>query len=699
MQSGSSTSYAISLILVFGSYVVTALFGLSVQPVNTFAALIWPPTGIAIAALTLGGYRLWPAIFLAAFAANFYTGAPLFVSLGIGMGNTLEGLVGAYLLRTFRSGSIEFSFGNLKETIVFIFGAALGASFVSATIGVASLSLGGIVPGFDIDRSWLAWFVGDVIGALIVAPFLLRWLSEPTSQMSWLRSAEMAGSAIATGIVAWLVFWYRDIAAPYPVLIPLLWAALRSGPRGTTLSLLVLSAVAITGTLNGGGPFYAVPLETALLQLQLFLGTIAMIFLVFTAIVEDRRRAAVTLERQVGDLEHLLTRLRSEDTAKNEFIATLAHELRNPLAPIVSSIELLRQSGKASVVKQAHLMEKHARSLSRLLNDLLDVSRISAHKLEIEKKQLYLCAPIAQAVESVTPLVGEKNQILNVSINPRPILIEADPLRLEQIVANLLGNASKYTQSGGTITLSVSKDAEEVVIVVQDNGTGIPMEMVTRIFEPFLQIKRTQASSSGIGVGLTVTKRLVELHGGIIEVRSEGEGRGSEFTVRLPLPAPGAFLQETKKDAKRRHRPLAPLRILIVDDNVDAGNALGKLLGIRGHEVTLAQDGASALRMAPLVRPDTIILDIGLPDIDGYETAERLKKAGFEGALIALTGYGQERDKNKAKEAGFAHHLTKPVSLGAVEEALAKVIPHDVPRDQNTKEPVTVDFPQQFVGS
>ncbi|MBI2610520.1 MASE1 domain-containing protein [Candidatus Kaiserbacteria bacterium] len=695
----SGTPYVVVLLIVFGTYLGTALLGLSVQPVNTFATLIWPPAGIAIASLTLGGYRLWPAVFLAAFLANFYTGAPAAVAWGIGVGNTFEALAGSYILRNLQPRALEFSFGNLRETLVFAFGAALGASLISATIGVGSLALGGVLPAAEVERTWIAWWVGNVLGVLIVAPFLLRWLSEPFYRMSFLRSAEIVGVAAASGLVAWLVFWHQDVAAPYPVLVPLVWAALRTGPRGTTLAILVVAGVAIAGTLAGSGPFFQLPLERALLQLQLFLGTVTTIFLVFTAIVEDRRRAADTLGKQVDHLENLLERLRAEDQAKNEFIATLAHELRNPLSPIVSTIELLKRGEKVDIARQASIMEKHAKSLSSLLNDLLDVSRISAQKLEIEKKPVYLGASIAQAVESVEPLMQEKNHILNVSINPRPILLEADPVRLEQIVTNLLSNAAKYTPAGGTITLSATREGSQAVIVMQDTGIGIEAPMLTRIFEPFLQIKRANSAEAGIGVGLAVTKKLIELHGGTIEAKSEGTGKGSEFTVRLPLPPHGAFVKETRKEAARRQRPLSPLRILVVDDNVDAANALGKLLGIRGHEVTLAQDGTSALRIVPLLKPDVVVLDIGLPDFDGYEVARRLKKAKFEGPLIALTGYGQDRDKKKTKEAGFAHHLTKPVSLAAIEEALSKVVSGGLLSQEAPKVEAVAKVPAQFVRS
>lgn len=678
----SLAPYAVLLTVVFAAYVGAALFGLSVQPMNTFATLIWAPTGIALAALTLAGYRLWPAVFFGALIANLFVGAPIAVALGIASGNTLEALAGSFLLRKIRSGTLEFSFANLKETLVFIFGSALGATTISASIGVTSLVLGNIVPAAELTGTWITWWIGDVLGALIVAPFLLRWLSEPYTDRSLMQHAELFATATASGLVTWAVFWTGMLPAPYPIIIPLAWAALRTGPRGITLSILVVAGTAISGTLTSGGPFLTgeITRVVALMDVQVFLGTIAAIFLIFTAVVADRRRAADALEAQVGELEQVLERLRSEDSAKNEFIATLAHELRNPLSPIVSSIELLKRREKVDIGKQAALMEKHTQSLSRLLNDLLDVSRISSQQLTIEKKPLYICSSVAKAIESVEHLMLAKNHILNVSIHPRPLLIEADPVRLEQIISNLLANAAKYTPQGGVITLSVRREGMDAVLVVQDSGIGIEKPMLSKIFEPFLQLKRGTAEG-GIGVGLAVTKKLVELHGGSIDVTSEGPGTGSEFTVRIPLPAPGAFLEETPQHASARKRPQSPLRILVVDDNVDAGNALGKLLGIRGHEITLAQDGTSALRMAPLLKPDVIILDIGLPDIDGYEVAKKIKKHNLSAPLIALTGYGQDRDKKRAKDAGFAYHLTKPVSLATIEEALVKVLPPASPSE------------------
>jgi len=220
----------------------------------------------------------------------------------------------------------------------------------------------------------------------------------------------------------------------------------------------------------------------------------------------------------------------------------------------------------------------------------------------------------------------------------------------------------------------VTRQGTQAVITVKDNGIGIPAHMMARIFDPFLQVKRAKSAEGGIGIGLSLTKRLVEMHGGTIEAESLGEGKGSVFTVHLPLPAPGQFVENSSESSRTRKRTLPKLKILIVDDNVDAANALGKLLGLQGHEVSLAQDGASAMRMAPLVSPDAIILDIGLPDLDGYEIARRLKKSKIVCPLIALTGYGQASDKTKARSAGFSEHLTKPVSLARVEEALSRVL-------------------------
>ena len=688
------TRYFTLLAMIFIAYTATAKLGLSIQPVNDFATLIWPPTGIALAALILWGYRLAPAVFLGAFVANFTTGATLVVSLGIASGNTLEAVLGTFLLRSFVG--MDFSFGHLRESIAFIICGVVLAPLLAATIGAITLELGGMISAADFLATWITWWIGDALGALVVAPFLLRWFSNPYYDRSTWQYVEMAFVIVAVSAVTFVIFWTPIFPFLYLAFVPLVWATLRTGPRGLTLSILLMAIIALSGTLTGHGPYASYPAEQKLLLLQTFIATTTAMFLMFVSTVEDRRRSTKQLATQVLELESAMEKIRFEDQAKTEFLAILAHELRNPLAPILSSLELIKvhARGRADTLRLISTAEKNAHNMSKLLDDLLEISRISGKKFKLKTRSVDIRECIQQAVQAVEPMIRERGHTLERATPAEPLYLDVDPLRIEQILVNLLSNAVKYTPPRGRIALTCTRDARYLLLTVRDTGVGIEKEMQGRIFEPFVQINRDSSVLGGVGIGLSLTKRLVEMHGGTIEVLSEGEGRGSEFRVRIPLIAPKESAggseeleQRHASDAEigtregvgrgasgKRPRPkLMPLDILVVDDNVDAATALGKLLEARGHDVMLCHDGASTLTSAESFKPDAIFIDIGLPDMSGYEVARELRKRGSPSALIALTGYGQESDKAKAREAGFAYHLTKPVSLAQIEEALAIV--------------------------
>lgn len=670
-------SYIASLALVFIAYAATAKIGLSIYPVHEFATLIWPPTGIALAVLVLRGYKLAPAIFLAALLVNFTTGATLVVSLGIATGNTLEAIVGAFLLRIFVG--IDFSFGHLRESIAFIICGAIVAPIVSATIGVTSLELGGMIANSDFAPMWITWWAGDALGALVVAPFLIRWLSRPYYERTAAHYLEMTAVIMVISASTFVIFWTPFFPFVYPIFVPLVWAALRCGPRGVTLSILLMSIISLTGTLSGHGPYSSFPIHLELLFLHTFIATAAAIFLIFASIVEDRRRSTQQLRVQVDQLEKAMGKIRTEDDAKTEFLAILAHELRNPLAPMLSSLELMKAYVKEREPSRlVATIEKHTRSISRLLDDLLEVSRISAKQFKLRPRLFDVRESIEHAIQTVEPARRARGHTLDRTTPADALYIEADPLRLEQIIVNLLNNAAKYTPPGGRIALTCLRERDDLVISVRDSGIGIEKNMLDKIFEPFVQINKTSSVRGGVGIGLSLTKRLVEMHGGSIAVSSEGEGHGSEFRVRIPLRMPERTknveaVVAPKKKAAHIGRAPKSLEILVVDDNIDAATALGKLLEARGHTVALAHDGTSTLKIAKATKPRVVILDIGLPDMTGYQVARELKKLNIASALIALTGYGQESDKAKARDAGFAYHLTKPVGLAQLEEALAHV--------------------------
>jgi PAS domain S-box-containing protein len=369
--------------------------------------------------------------------------------------------------------------------------------------------------------------------------------------------------------------------------------------------------------------------------------------------------------------------LAQEARQKDEFLAILAHELRNPLAPIRNALQVIRLgSHDPNLVEQMRAMaDRQVNYMTHLVDDLLDLSRIRRGLIHLVKERLDAAGPVKHAVEGVESLIRERGLTLSVSLPP-PVHVEADPTRLQQIVSNLLTNAAKYTDPGGRIALSAAQEGNEWVLRVQDTGIGIAPEMLSRIFNLFVQAeRRLDRSHGGLGIGLTLVRRLVEMHGGTVTAHSDGPDKGSEFVVRLPVA-----LAEDDKDTpgKEPADPQAAAatparRILLVDDNVDAAESLAVLLRLDGHEASVACDGPAALAAAQAKPPELVILDLGMPQMDGFEVARRLRALpGLSDVLlIALTGWAQEEDRKRCQEAGFDGHLPKPVDWAALRQFLA----------------------------
>jgi len=368
----------------------------------------------------------------------------------------------------------------------------------------------------------------------------------------------------------------------------------------------------------------------------------------------------------------LYGQLLEADHRKDEFLATLAHELRNPLAPISNALQLLRLSDDVSpaVVQVREVMERQVNHMVRLIDDLLEVSRITRGKTELRKEMVNLTSVIGNAVETSRPLIEAAGHQLAITISPGPMTLEGDAVRLAQVVANLLNNAAKYTDPGGQIWLTARREEGNAVVSVRDTGVGIPAEMLPRIFDMFTQVDRTRTrAQGGLGIGLTLAKSLVELHDGCIEAHSDGFGRGSEFIVRLPLVANHQL--STVMPSATDRQSFTARRILVVDDSTASTHTLARLLEKLGQNVQTVHDAASALQQARIEPPDVVISDIGMPRMDGYELARRLREdMGLKVVLVALTGYGRETDKRQSFEAGFDFHLVKPVSFDALQDLL-----------------------------
>jgi PAS domain S-box-containing protein len=931
------------------AYFLAGKLGLAFATVHANATAVWPPAGIALAAVLLLGRGVWPAIFAGAFLVNLSTAGSVLSSLGIAAGNTLEALVGAALVARFAGGAAAF---ERAPDIFRLLAAVLASTAVSATVGVTTLALTGYARWADYGPIWLTWWLGDVAGALVVTPGLLLVLRPrpPGAVRARDRSVEAALVVAVTGLSALVVF--GDLVpgtSHYPLtyfcLPPLLWSAFRFGARLTALLLVVLAAIAVSGTSQGLGPLAVLPPNTALVLLEVFLGTMAVTSLPIAALVseargveralrdrderlglaleagglgtwewtidtgrvtwsasleaihglrpgtfgetfeafeadihpEDRERvrasvraalergehrveyrivrpdgavrwvegrglvsydaagrprrlvgvcADVTDGKQadarvafLGEIARSITSSLDYDTvlrrvvegaqalcgsdgatiflrdpgsgamvprhrvgpwtrelealritvgqgiggavmrsglpartddyaadprvppqfravaretgtvtlmvvpilvgaevagllyinnraprpftdedeticvrlaeqaavaiqnarlfgrqeaaraeaeaanrAKDEFLAMLGHELRNPLGAISSAAQVLAlaEARGADTTRPREIIQRQVQHLTRLVDDLLDVSRVVAGKVVLRPQPVDL----ADVARRVATLHGGRHAL---TLHTRAVWVSADPTRLEQIVTNLLANAVKYTPAGGEIVVATGSEDTGAVLRVRDSGAGIPPELLPRVFDLFVQGDRTlERMGGGLGIGLTLVRRLVELHGGTVEAASAGSNRGSTFTVRLPaLAAPAAADPVATSPGAG-----TPRRVLVVEDNDDAREMLTSLLALLGHEVHEARDGLTAVSEARRLRPDVALIDIGLPGLDGYEVARRVRADAPGVRLVAVTGYGQPDDLARARAAGFDVHIVKPVDPQQIRDAL-----------------------------
>jgi PAS domain S-box-containing protein len=788
-------------------YFGAAKVGLSMGVVEQ-VSVVWPPTGLALAAILLFGYRVWPGIALGAFLANWTASEPIAVAAGIATGNTLEALTGAWLLQQV---GFDSSLQRLKDVLSLLILAVAISTTVSASIGVTTLCLGGVQEWSSFASLWSVWWLGDATGGLVVAPVLLAWAKRP-GQWPLTRLAEagaLLAGLVATGLLVFggpLPGGIRAYQFAYTVFLFAIWAAFRFGQQGTSGLTLVASSLAIWGTWRGYGPFATGSMHENLLALQVFMGVVAVTSLLLSAALAERKWAASALaegeDRSRSVLDHMVDgvitidesgrvesvnpaaerlfgygaaeivgnnvkllmpepyhgehddylasyvrtgkakiigigrevvgrrkdgstfplelavstfrvgprrlftgivrdisrrkraeeavraseeQLRLADRRKDEFLALLAHELRNPLAAIRNGVAVMRMVHLTDplLLELREMLERQVDHLRRMVDDLLDVSRIARGKVKLQKQPVELARVIGAAVETCRPLIDARRQELAIALPSEPLWMFADPTRLAQIFANLVNNAAKYTEQGGRIWLSAKAIGRgpqspcEVEVFVRDTGIGISAEMLPHVFDMFSQADRSRGhSDGGLGIGLMVVRNLVEMHAGTVHASSEGPGKGSEFVVRIPLLARHDDREETKSPVDENGLAgAAPgCNILVVDDNRDALYSLVKLLQLQGHTVCEAQNGPDALEAAQERRPDVVLLDIGLPGMDGLEVARRIRNdLGFKDTLlVAMSGYGQEDDRCRSLEAGCNAHLVKPVDLRVLTTMLAE---------------------------
>jgi signal transduction histidine kinase len=509
-------SSAALLLLVLTPYVITGRLGLLLDPVGGFATLVWAPTGIAIFAVARLGYAAAPAIFLAALLTNVLAGAPLGVAIGIALGNTLEALLAGWSLK--RLGGFERSFDRLAHVFALLVPGALVATAVSATVGVTSLGLGGVITSDKIATAWRTWWVGDVLGALLVAPLLLAWASARELVMTRARIWEAAalGSLLFAATGAVFFDGSKHLPSSPILLFPLfVWAAVRFELRGATATTAIASALATWGTIRGNGPFAKETLNESLFALQTFMASVAVTPLIVAGAISERSRAV---------------------RVREAFVATVSHDLRSPLSVIRMSADALTTSDR---VPSPERIEKHARvvvrnvdRMTRLIQDLLDASAIDAGRFTIDSREEDTRSMLAEAVDLQLPITSAKKQELVVA-TAEGVTVSCDRARVLQVLSNLIDNASKFSPSGKRITVGVVCEPRSVRFWVTDSGVGVEPAQLTRIFERHWH---TAKKGGGTGLGLFIAKGLVEAHGGTLWAEST-VGTGSTFQFRLPLPA------------------------------------------------------------------------------------------------------------------------------------------------------------------
>jgi signal transduction histidine kinase len=661
-------------------YFLTALFGLKIHAAYRFASLVWAPTGIALATLLLGGVRYWPAIAAGALAANLWTGAPPAAAAGIAVGNTLEAVFGAWVLR--RIPGFTRSLRRVGDALALLVIAGGMATMISATIGTASLLAAGTLPPDGFAVTWRDWWLGDAIGAVVVAPFLLTLRRTPGD---WRPARLPEASLLALLLAAISLYLFTTTREGMELLLsPLMvWTCLRFEQRGAARATLFVSAIAIWTTVSGRGPFArGRDIEASLFALQSFMALTAGTFLVLGAAIAERRRIQ---EQRASDVRALklaqeeLRRAKEEaeqaNRAKDHFLAALSHELRTPLTPVLalaSSLEL-ETALPAETRRRIGVLRRNTELEARLIDDLLDLTRIARGKLHLEREPV----PLSEAVEHVLDICRAEAAAKGVSIEHEGsdggVSVFADPARFRQILWNLVRNGVKFTPSGGRVVIRCERPGlTTVAIEVSDTGVGIDRSELARIFRPFEQ---GGSRAGGLGLGLAIAAALVEAHQGTLTASSGGPGLGSTFRIQFPISAPAEPAEGAGRPAPAAAGQGSPRRILLVEDHADTLETARSLLSELGCEVLPAKSVAEALAVAESHPIDLVVSDLGLPDGSGVDLMRTLRdRHGLAG--IAVTGYGMEEDIRASAAAGFVDHLVKPITFqrlaGAIERFFAR---------------------------
>ena len=663
----------LSVALLVALYVVAGRLSLLLAFVNASATAVWPPTGLAIAALLLFGTALWPGILIGAFVVNLSTSGDVVSSVGIAVGNTLEAVVATYLIRRWASGRAVFD--RPQDVLRFALFAAALAPALSATVGVASLELTGLARWPDVGPIWLTWWLGDAAGALLVAPAVVLWATNRFvfAPERFAEAALVAVATVTTGVVifggiATLSAMHAPVAfLTFPVLV---WAAFRFGPRAAATVMLTLSGIAIWGTLNGFGPYVLGSANESLLVLQAFMAVAAVTSLVLGAAVLDRRRT----ERRLLAVEHRSRVVAEEgERIREEFLSVATHELRTPVAAVSGYAQLAQRAlaaGQSDRLGDAvDSVVRQSRRLGALITQLLDASYVHGGQFEIEPRPTDISAVAGWAVEAAR-LTDDGRHQWDVRIEPG-MSAQVDPMRWEQLLMNLLDNAMKYSAQGRTIAVSLERKANgPISLRVADQGLGIGPDRIAHVFERFYRAHGHQRLS-GLGLGLYIAREIAERHGGEIQVSSV-VGEGSEFTVTLPaIPTTTPAPLGQAEVAEQIRGPRTRGRVLVIDDEPDVRMLVETVLRDAGQIAMGAENGEEALALAAREPPDLILLDKLMPVMDGTEFAKAYRAAVAHPAPIVA--FCAARDAEAwASSIGAVAYIGKPFDITELDRTVRR---------------------------
>ena len=652
-------------------YIVAGKIGLNLASLHASASPVWPPAGIALAAILLLGYRAWPAIFAGAFLVNLTTAGDVATSVAIATGNTIEAVAGAWLVNYFAGGK------NVFDRPQGVFKFALAAAFsavISPGFGVTSLALDGFADWTNYGAIWVTWWLGDVTGDLIFTPLVLLWGIKWKLGLKKEEAVEVGVLLLLLALLSAVVFggWLEVSAKNYPIAFVcgpiVIWTAFRFTQRETATGIFILSVIAVWGTLHGFGPFVDQSENQSLLTVQAWTAVLAITAMALSAGMAEGRRIEEELQQQKAVVE-------TANRTKDHFLAMLSHELRTPLTPVVSAVESLEMQPTQTEDTRASLamIRRNIELETQLIDDLLDFTRIARDKMELRFAPVDVHVAVSNVAEICRAEAKSKKLQVHLNLAAKSHHLAADAAKFQQIIWNLLKNAIKFTPEGGNIVISSENPSETILIVsVRDTGIGIEPDAMERIFDPFEQGNRSfEHRVGGLGLGLAISKSLAQAHGGMLTAQSDGSNCGSTFTLSLQTLTSVEAASVAAKGATESARQA--LKILLVDDHHDTCAALEKLLVRRGHLIAVAHNVCSAMETAARKKFDLLISDIALPDGTGMDLMVQLRTiTNIPG--IAISGFGNNGDIERSLQAGFAEHLIKPIKLDKLEAAIERAV-------------------------